>query len=70
MKDLRIEILQGSSLPAKLVEFGYEIRHSGTGTRLMPGGVVQRFVERGAQRTRLHDGAVAVDIIEISLSGK
>ena len=31
-KHLRVEVPRGSSLPAKLMEFRYDVRHSGTGT--------------------------------------
>ena len=34
MKLLRLEVPQGSSLPAKLAELGYAPRHAGTGTRI------------------------------------
>ena len=53
---LRVEVPRGSSLPAKLMEFGYDVRHSGTGTSLMPGTTDAR--------------CLPVDVIDISLSGK
>jgi hypothetical protein len=55
-KHLRLEVPRGSSLPAKLMEFGYDVRHSGTGTSLTPGTTDAR--------------CLPVDIIDISLSGK
>ena len=55
-KHLRVEVPRGSSLPAKLMEFGYDVRHSGTGTSLTPGTT--------------DAGCLPVDIIDISLAGK
>jgi hypothetical protein len=55
-KHLRAEVPRGSSLPAKLMEFGYDVRHSGTGTSLTSGTTDAR--------------CLPVDVIDISLSGK
>jgi hypothetical protein len=55
-KHLRVEVRRDSALPAKLMEFGYNVRHSGTGTRLTPGTT--------------DAGWLPVDIFDISLSGK
>ena len=55
-KHLRVEVPRGSSLPAKLMEFGYDVRHSGICASLTPGTADAR--------------CLPVDIIDISLSGK
>ncbi|MGB9020507.1 MAG: hypothetical protein WCC77_23120 [Pseudolabrys sp.] len=57
LKNLRIEVSPGSSLPAKLLEFGYTVRDAGTGTRLSPGNTSEEIFR-------------AVDIVEITLPGK
>jgi len=69
---LRVEVPQGSLLPAKLIELGYNPRHCGTGTRLTPGGTVETVSEHchGKPITRQHHGFVPIDIIEIKLPGK
>jgi hypothetical protein len=70
-KHLRAEVPRGSALPAKLMEFGYSIRHCGAGTRLTPGGNVEIITEHstGKPIARHHAGFVPVDIIEITLAG-
>jgi hypothetical protein len=69
-KNLRVEIRQGSSLPAKLIELGYHPRLCGAGTRL--GGVTETTNDRrtAAPIIRQIDGFIATDIIEIELSGR
>jgi hypothetical protein len=54
---LRFEVSPGSALPAKLAEFGYSVRHAGTGTRLSPGNTPEEIFR-------------TVDIVEITLPGK
>jgi len=68
--DLRVEVPQGSSLPAALAKLGYAVQHCGTGQRITAGGTVEVTVERGRQVTRHHHGLVAVDILEIALPGE
>jgi hypothetical protein len=70
-KNLRVEMRQGSSLPAKLSEFGYDPRHCGTSTRITPTGIVETITEHstGKPIIRHHAGIIAVDIIEITLGG-
>jgi hypothetical protein len=55
-KHLRFEVRQDSALPAKLIEFGYSVRHSGTSTRITGGAEDHGFTP--------------VDIIELTLPGK
>ncbi len=67
--DLRIEVVQGSPLPAKLAALGYAVHHCGTGQRIMPGGRIEVVVERGRPVTRRNTAILPVDIIEIVLPG-
>ena len=67
--DLRIEVVQGSPLPAKLAALGYAVHHCGTGQRITSGGTVEIVTERGKQVARHHHGLVAVDVLEIALPG-
>ena len=57
LKNLRIEVSPGSSLPAKLNEFGYSVHHAGSGTHLSPGRTPEEIFR-------------AVDVVEITLPGK
>jgi hypothetical protein len=57
-KHLRVEVPQNSALPAKLSEFGYKVRHFGSGTRPSPTVDTSEAV------------FLPVDIIEITLPGK
>jgi hypothetical protein len=45
MKQMRIEARQGSSLPAKLIELGYEPRHCGQRTRTGPDWLCVEVIE-------------------------
>ena len=56
LKTLRLEVSPGSPLPAKLREFGYTVRHAGTGTHLSPGNTPAEIFR-------------AVDVVEITLPG-
>ena len=67
--DLRVEVPQGSSLPAALAKLGYAVQHCGTGQRITSGGTVEIVTERGKQVARHHHGLVAVDVLEIALPG-
>jgi hypothetical protein len=53
-KGLRVEVPSGSLLPARLIEYGYNPRHCGIGTRLTSGSTPENIFRN-------------VDIIEISL---
>jgi hypothetical protein len=69
---LRVEIVQNSSLPAKLIELGYNPRHCGTSTRIVSGGTTETTTDRrtGNQIIRHHDGIVPIDIIELEIPGR
>jgi hypothetical protein len=72
VKHLRIEVLQGSALPAKLIELGYSVRTAGTGTRITPRGTIETITAHSATGkpiTHQHPGFVPIDIIEITLGG-
>ena len=64
VKDMRIEVPQGSSLPAKLTELGYEVRHAGAGSRIANNAITEII----DARTVHHSGFMPVDIIEITLA--
>jgi hypothetical protein len=68
-KNLRIECVQGSALPAKLIELGYSPRHCGASTRITGTGGAETITDRrtGNAIIRRHDGIIPVDIIEITL---
>jgi hypothetical protein len=53
-KSLRVEVPSGSSLPARLIEYGYNPRYCGVGTRLSPGNTPEDIFRN-------------VDVIEIAL---
>ena len=55
-KHLCFEVRRDSALPAKLIELGYAVRHSGTKTRIIGGAEDHGFT--------------AVDIIEFTLPGQ
>jgi hypothetical protein len=48
---LRIEVPQGSSLPVRLAQAGYDLRHAG-------------------MTTRIGDGFITVDVLELDLPEK
>jgi hypothetical protein len=52
-REVRIECLPGSALPATLTRTGYELRRGEDGTRILPVAVSQVFVQNA-------DGALAV----------
>jgi hypothetical protein len=54
LKNLRVEVSPGSPLPSKLAEFGYSVRHAGTGTRLSPGNTPEEIFQ-------------SVEIVEVTL---
>ena len=60
--DLRVEVPQGSSLPAALAKLGYAVQHCGTGERIMAGARIETVVERGKQVIHRHAAAVPVDV--------
>jgi hypothetical protein len=64
---LRVEIPQSSPLPMKLAGLGYRVRHAGTATRLVPGGMVETITQHstGQPFTRRHDGIVPVDVLDL-----
>jgi hypothetical protein len=67
---LRVEVPQGSALPARLIELGYSVRTAGSGTRITPRGTIETIVEHsstGKPIIRHHPGIVPVDIIKIRL---
>jgi hypothetical protein len=68
---MRIEVTQGSSLPAKLIELGFDPRHVGVSTKLISGGTIETVTEHGTGRkvARHHAGFVPIDILEIELPG-
>jgi hypothetical protein len=66
---LRIEVPQGSPLPAKLIELGYAVSHCGSGTRLAPSGTVEITHSGNKPVVRHHAGFVPIDILEIALAG-
>jgi hypothetical protein len=68
----RIETPQGSALPAKLLELGYQPRHCGSATRLVPGGKIETITEHssGEPIIRHHAGIIPIDILEIELLGQ
>jgi hypothetical protein len=67
-RGLRVEVVQNSSLPARLTELGYSPRHCGTGTRIVSGGTTETITDRrGEEIVRHHDGIVPVDIIEFQI---
>lgn len=71
-REIRIECVQGSALPAKLIDLGYSPRHCGVGQRLVPGGMIETIVKHsssGEPINRRFDGIIAVDIIAIDLPG-
>ena len=70
-REIRIEIPQGSSIPARLQEFGFFPRHCGTSTRITGTGTTETIVEHssGEPIIRHHSGFVPVDILEITLGG-
>jgi hypothetical protein len=47
------------------------VRHIGTTTGLMPGGMVETITQHstGQPFTRRHDGIIPVDILELNLTG-
>lgn len=53
-KSLRVEVPPGSPLPARLIEYGYNPRYCGVGTRLSPGSTPEEIFRN-------------VDIIEVAL---
>ena len=70
---IRIECVQGSALPAKLIQLGYFPRHCGAGQRLVPGGAIETIVEHsssGEPISRRYDGIIPVDVIEIEIPGR
>jgi len=71
-KHLRVEVPRDSALPAKLMEFGYSLRHCGTGTRITPKGGTETITKYSSTRKpiiRRYAGIVPVDIIEVELPG-
>ncbi|MGA2816754.1 MAG: hypothetical protein ABSE67_10730 [Xanthobacteraceae bacterium] len=68
---LRVEIPQGTSLPAKLIELGYSPRHCGNGSRITPAGTIETITEHstGKPVIRHHAGIIQTDVFETSLPG-
>jgi hypothetical protein len=69
---LRVEVPQGSALPAKLIELGYSVRAAGSGTRITPRDTIETITAHsttGKPIIRHHPGFQNIDIIEITLEG-
>jgi hypothetical protein len=68
---VRIEARENSGLPIRLAELGYKLRFCGTGTRPVFGGTTETTIDKhGRQSTRIDDGFVTTEFIEIRLDGK
>ena len=63
-KVIRIECLPGSKLPDELAELGYRVTPIGEGQRLIPDGVIERFMIGDVEQVRRHAGIVAVERYE------
>jgi hypothetical protein len=69
-RDLRIEMPQGSALPSKLLELGYDPRHCGSSTRITAHGTTETITAQSSTGQPIivqQSGFVPVDIIEIRL---
>ena len=68
-KPFRVEAMHGSPLPARLQELGWQVRHLGTNTRILPAAVTETFVDHTAPGrptvTRAFTGLAEVAVYEL-----
>jgi hypothetical protein len=61
--------MHGSELPAKLQELGWNVRHLGTNNRILPGAVIESYIDHATPGKpvliRAHAGPIEVAVYEL-----
>jgi len=68
-KTLRFECLPNSRLPERLAELGFEVRHAGTTSRIVPNAISESYADdRRERRTRIHHGVIQTWLYEFPMT--
>jgi hypothetical protein len=69
VRPARVECMHGSILPNKLAELGWQVRHLGTNTRILPGAVIESYIDHATPGkpvlVRCHAGPIEVAVNEL-----